>query len=775
MAIKSPTADEQIAVSSSNNNIVNFLYSLGYNFGAGLIIFLIFCLLRSAYPITYSPRLHVLPKSQQFVKLPSGLFGWILPLLRTRHSDVLENCGLDSYSILRFLRLFLYLFLIFSLAVPLTLIPLHVFDQLGLSGLDSVSISNLKDKSRIWGHASIVAFVSVCFVLVVARELRLFHKVRNDYLLKQENNRTLLLTDLPKELRDPAAITLLFNCFPGGISEITTVKRTWRLTELMEQRQILITRLEVFVLKNLYTICKSRRGVRRTESTATDATLGASNKNIAQSPPKSESPPIRRKKTMLHVKPPFPTFRSKIFNGNEEGVNTHQLVPNEPRLSSVLLGLDWDISVNIDLNKREKKAIRFATRLSDSIQELTKEIQQEKEKFSQGTSAGAFVTFSTLLGARMASQSLCYPKPITVTPNVHPSNVVWENLHIKPYDRGLRVLLFKCFVAALILFWAVPVTLISSLASITTIASQFGLTFILGLPSFVLSFIQGFIPSALISLLINLLLKILLVTTKWEGARQNTDIQLSIMDKHFLFLLFNVLFVVTFANGAINSIIPIINSPPSALDVLAREMPKVATFFIIFLSFQSLVNCPLELLSPFSLAMRSIKSKHWEFYTPRGFLNQKPTIVPVWGWIWPTHTLVVTISLTYAILAPSILFFAVVYFAASYFTTLYKVVCVFQPGPQCESSGLYYVKALKQCFAGLYIAQIVAFSVILLNKQIGPTVVVFMTILFTGCVHSFCNRNYLPAIEEMSVHTVINKDPPRESTDVSNLTDPPHR
>lgn len=77
--------------------------------------------------------------------------------------DFVERCGLDAYMFMDFLNKSFFLFIGFAiLAIPI-LIPLNVINQLSLIGLNRLTIANIADQERLWGHLTLtVLFCRKC-------------------------------------------------------------------------------------------------------------------------------------------------------------------------------------------------------------------------------------------------------------------------------------------------------------------------------------------------------------------------------------------------------------------------------------------------------------------------------------------------------------------------------------------------------------------------------------------------------------------------------------
>lgn len=84
--------------------------------------------------------------------------GWISKTFRTSEAGILTQCGLDTYSFIRFLRLILQLYLAIAIVIIPVLLPLNFIDGKGsfqgIQGLDRLNIANIGERSSrfYWAH-----------------------------------------------------------------------------------------------------------------------------------------------------------------------------------------------------------------------------------------------------------------------------------------------------------------------------------------------------------------------------------------------------------------------------------------------------------------------------------------------------------------------------------------------------------------------------------------------------------------------------------------------
>lgn len=100
------------------------------------------------------------------------------------------------------------------------------------------------------------------------------------------------------------------------------------------------------------------------------------------------------------------------------------------------------------------------TYYQNEIKELNEKIiaaQQSPESFPRHSSA--FIEFNQQIAAHMAVQCIIHSRELQMAPRyiqIAPSDVIWENMNIKPYERFVRRGISLSITAIIIMFWAIP-------------------------------------------------------------------------------------------------------------------------------------------------------------------------------------------------------------------------------------------------------------------------------------------------------------------------------
>jgi calcium permeable stress-gated cation channel len=199
--------------------------------------------------------------------LPSTPWGWIPKLLTTPTHLVIEKSGLDGYFLLRYLRMMIFLFGAGMLVIWPILIPVNAVNQRGaaegITGMDLLSISNVKDPSRYWAHVFVaIAFVCTTFsryhghwLMVGAtcwlmyHELNAFIRIRQENLTADDHKNTvrattILVTSVPENFLNVKTLRQVFSVFPGGVKNVFLNRDCSDLLDRIEERDKVARLLE---------------------------------------------------------------------------------------------------------------------------------------------------------------------------------------------------------------------------------------------------------------------------------------------------------------------------------------------------------------------------------------------------------------------------------------------------------------------------------------------------------------------------------------------------
>ena len=197
--------------------------------------------------------------------LPITPWSWIPRLLLTPTHIVIGKSGLDGYFLLRYLRMMIILFGASMLVILPVLLPINAVGQYGaaggITGMDLLSISNIKDPHRYWAHVvmaigfvsknfpqvSVLIKVATCYVLY--HELNAFVRIRQDNLTSDDHKytvraTTILVTSVPENFLNVKTLKQVFSVFPGGVRNVFLNRDCRELLETVEERNKIAKKLE---------------------------------------------------------------------------------------------------------------------------------------------------------------------------------------------------------------------------------------------------------------------------------------------------------------------------------------------------------------------------------------------------------------------------------------------------------------------------------------------------------------------------------------------------
>lgn len=371
--------------------------------------------------------------------------------------------------------------------------------------------------------------------------------------------------------------------------------------------------------------------------------------------------------------------------------------------------------------------------------------------------SSAFVTFNKQISAHLALQALPHHKPYRMGARhieVAPSDVIWSNLGLNPYEQKLRKVISYAATAGLIILWAFPVAFVGAVSNIYTICRDVSfLAWICTLDPIVVGVIAGILPPVLLAVLMMLLPIVLRLLARFEGIPRYTGLELSLMTRFFLFQVVHSFLIVTLSSGVIASGLDMFKEPTTIPATLAENLPKASNFFLTYVILQGLAGSAGGFLQIVALAIYYVKLFILGS-TPRSVYDIKYTPRKVaWGTLFPGITLLTVITLSYSIIAPIISGLAIATFFLFYMLYKYLFLYVFQQDLKTDTGGLFYPKALQHVFVGLYLQHICLAALFFLSRNaagnascIPQGALMIVLIVFTAGFHAIINNSYGPLL-----------------------------
>lgn len=182
--------------------------------------------------------------------------------------EIINKCGLDAYFFLRYLQTLLIIFIPIAVVVIPILLPINYVGGLGQGvvddnddddetdnnipkGLDTLAWGNVppNKQRRRWAHLILALLVIIWVCGVFFAELRVYVKIRQDYLTSAEHRlrasaNTVLVSSIPDKWLTEEALRGLFDVFPGGIRNVWLTRDFTPLLSKIHKRDEIHKQLE---------------------------------------------------------------------------------------------------------------------------------------------------------------------------------------------------------------------------------------------------------------------------------------------------------------------------------------------------------------------------------------------------------------------------------------------------------------------------------------------------------------------------------------------------
>ncbi|KAK1775174.1 hypothetical protein QBC45DRAFT_422939 [Copromyces sp. CBS 386.78] len=740
------------------------------------ICLLIFFACRRTSTRTYAPRTIKQLREPEHAapKLPNGWIDWIKPFWKIDDDYILNNCSLDGYLFLRFLKILsVTCFVGLAISWPI-LLPINATGGNLQRQLDKLTMGNIKLPSKYYAHV-VVAWLFFGFVLfMVCRECIYYVNLRQAYLLspnmsKRLSARTVLFTCIPKPYLDEAKLRKLFG---DSVKNIWIPKNTNYLGGLVEDRDDVAERLEkaeIELIKkaNMVRMKNIREGKgappftddpqswKTSSSSLHDSTqdggdLEKGDKTdpirIRMSERRTEAPPIPVDETETPALPGGdPGAPKKPEEGDDLGPE-YQHPYGYPASLPDVRGSVAAIYVRANDRPHHRPLHNFGRRVDTirwtraRLKVLNRDIWKLRRKFRSGDGqplSSAFIEFDSQASAEAAYQILAHHQPMHMSPRyigVRPEQVIWSSLRIRWWERIMRQFLMLALVVVAIIFWSIPSALVGIISNIDFLAEKIPILFWIPLlPKVILGVIKGLLPALALSMLMAIVPAGLRVCARVAGCPSHALVELYCQSAYFAFQVIQVFLITTLTSAASAAIIDVIKKPMSAPDLLAQNLPKASNFYLSYILVQCLGAGAGKLANVGDLFRHDIAAKF--AVDPRKSYQRWKKLTPIhWGAVYPRFTNMGVIALAYSCISPLILVFAGLGMLFVSYVYRYSLIYVHDDS-QLDTKGLLYPRALLHLMVGLYIAEICLIGLFALKKAFGPMLLMILFFGFCAITH----------------------------------------
>ncbi|KAI1776532.1 DUF221-domain-containing protein [Hypoxylon cercidicola] len=654
----------------------------------------IFLILRKSHRRFYAPRTYLgsLRTSERSPALPNGLFNWIGPFWRMPDIHPLQHQSLDSYLFLRFLKVLVTICFVGCCLLWPVLFPVNATGGGGQQQIDILSYSNVnKDtqSNRYYAHA-FMAWIFYGFVMyMILRESIYYINLRQAFLLSpfyanRISSRTVLFVSIPDKYLDEARLRKVFG---DSVKHVWIAGDTDKLDDLVKERDKVAMKLEKAEVKLLKLANAQRiKSLKKKKGGAeerTEAPVDAESGSLA-------ARWVPDKKRPTHRLGALGLVGKKVDTINWCRTELERLIPA------------------VDTAQAEYRAGNY------------KKINS------------AFIEFYHQADAESAFQVLAHHQALRMTPKyigITPGEVVWSALKVSWWQRVIRRFAVVGFIAVLIIFWAIPVAVVGAISNINYLSTISFLTWIQLIPEVVLGLVSGLLPSVALSILMSLVPVIMRLCAKLSGEPSLSRVELFTQNAYFAFQLIQVFLITTSTSAASTVGKQIADNPGSVTTLLAENLPKSSNFYISYFIVQGLGIAASVLSQAVGFVIFTIMYKFLAG-TPRALYTKWANLSAIsWGSVLPVYTNIAVISITYAGIAPLMLGFATIGLSLFYLAWRYNIF--FVTDTNIDTRGLIYPRALKQLFAGIYIAELCMVGIFATSVAIGPLILMVVFLIFT--------------------------------------------
>lgn len=709
-------------------------------------------------------------------------FAWMLHVRRVTDDELLDRCGLDTLSFLRFLRMGQKVALL-AVVLSALLLPLYATapppptTRTNIDPLERINMSNLREQDhRLWAPTVVAYIISGFTMYLLLNEYEHYVGRRHELLGRAEPPQySVLVDELPAKLRTRKTLeAYMQRIFPNAPRSVYVAVECSRLEQYVSEREQARNALEhALALREKadgdrphhregrswvrFVLC-CRPGSRGRVVDSIDfyhEKLAKLNEKVA-----------REINSIDHT-------QAQLAHQVEEreAQSVAPFVPEASQTGSAAYsirfgrgssGSEYDAAVR---SSRDHGKDDDAENEDDTEGQGKEENQLEREAARKKNPMrvmrrSAFVSFTSLKAAQTAQQTLQASHPIrmAISSAPHVDDVNWENIGLRFRTRALWRLVSATITAMIVLFWTIPTAFVASLSTVESLRRT--------LPFLNKAFDKYPILEELFKQLAPLALVVLRALaplvfnflSEREGHPSRTEVRASVFTKLVYFQLIQIFFVTVIVGTVLDSLEEIVDQPKRLIAMLGRSMPQQSTFFISYVIVLTGLSLVLELLRVVPLALSAL----FQLFAPKLTKREREgtwlglrsisSTDPFGPTAWLADSfLVMLVTLTFAPIAPLVCYFTGWFFLVA--ETVYRRQALFVYKPMSFGYGAYWPRLYKFLIVALVVAQLTLIGLLSLKKapvQVAVVaVLVIVILLYNHYIVQLFPRvaKYLPVTE----------------------------
>ncbi|KAJ2743736.1 hypothetical protein GGI20_003524 [Coemansia sp. BCRC 34301] len=661
--------------------------------------FAAFCLLRFRWPDVYAPRTRLLFAAPS--RLGKTLLGWITMTLNTCDYDILYSSGLDSLLVLRLFKMLAVLCATAAVVGLLVIVPIKAVLDDSLPPKTTLyqrlSTAALGSEHPLVVHFACAYVFTALVYFYFARFAYQALALRWHYLLRLRHTRparSIMVTGIPAELATEAALKRHFElstdsvCL-GAVQSVEIVPRIAKLGAVVRRRERLLRSIEEHASLVLGNPCPA---------------VGYDRDHLVH---------------LLTTHSTSPVGDDSISDAHAEALQLLRLW-SLPKFKSSLRG-ERRLTQILDSLLPELRRFHHADGV---VREARRHWFSSYDGRAERSSSVGFVTFADAASAHLAAQSFTYAQPFQLRTELapEPRDVYWDNAALPLSSRMMRGTVALATYALMLVYWLTMAFLLSTLVSIDSLKGYFPhLPELADRNKWLRGLFQYTTPTFVLSLMNSAVPYILTWIAQASGIQSRSQIQKSVLQRYFGFLIANVLLIFTVSRTMLTDYEKWIENPALIPKLFATNLPKAAPFFMDYIILYGLGYYPLQLLQLGSIAPAMLR--RMVCHTPRQFADAlRPNSID-WAYILPQPMLVFVIAATYSSIAPLVFVLAAIYYVIAYLVTKYLVYYVY--ARQFETAGEFIIPVLKLLTGSLWHYYCLIIGLCALNGAVSYVILLF--------------------------------------------------
>ena len=689
-----------------------------------------------------------------------GIFSWAKAAYKVSDEECLRFVGLDTFMFLRFLRIGARISFLGTI-LSCILIPVYATGEargINTESFNQLTLARVGDQSpRLWATL-VCEFVVVAFVLYSFwTEWGLYASHHYAFLAfgdidtPDEFRYACRIENLPCHLRSNRAVGDYFEqLFPNQVQQASVCLVTTKLEKLVRDRHAKLVLLEKAIA---FTHAKPEKPAPTMKDGASK--LGCCGGTKVDSIPFLE---LQIRCINEEIDNERKIIYSIVNIDNEETKEEHAKIEEvkiKPADSTGGQQVDIGLAEGGGITVSADNSIGAPYQTNDSLEEEKFEPRADVQ-----TCSTAFITFTSLRSKQSAVQVEISGKKDTVEvfPAPEPAGIIWENVTANLSQQRVSAMIASGFWIVGILFWAVPVSFVVSIANLNSILQAFDLNKA-NPSSFWYGLVSGLLPViALQVLMIVLYISIVACAISFIRLKSMPEVDDYSFFWHQLFQFAN-LWLILIGGSAFNQIDSLINNPASISTIIASAMPGASVFFINLITLDSWGSFGLQLsLLPtygVTLLMNMIQPKAQ--CTQRMLDDSRKPPSLTWGKQIPGMVFVFLVAILYFPIVPIVEVFAFVYFCGHYL--VFKHQCLHVYAQEFEGGGsTTWQRLFGFLMAALYMSEFVFIAYMGLKESALQSALGLIPLVATIIMHKLLNRNIRQPLKNLSMEVAADVD-----------------